>query len=91
MDMSLPGHLYAKSPIDMACWDIAGQSTGQTIADLMGGGSLPNTCALAGYVSPRLCPDGSTRAEGRIAPPEGPDLGVTPDLDTIGHPLMELA
>ncbi|MDG2341087.1 MAG: mandelate racemase, partial [Paracoccaceae bacterium] len=24
MDMSLPGHLYAKSPIDMACWDIAG-------------------------------------------------------------------
>ncbi|MEL6808093.1 MAG: enolase C-terminal domain-like protein [Pseudomonadota bacterium] len=39
MDMSLPGHLYAKSPIDMACWDIAGQATGQPIADLMGGGS----------------------------------------------------
>lgn len=36
MDLSLPGHLYAKSPIDMACWDIAGQSAGLAIADLMG-------------------------------------------------------
>src|SRR6056300_1407891 len=40
MDLALPGHLYAKSPIDMACWDIAGQSVGVPIADLMGGGSL---------------------------------------------------
>ena len=24
MDLALPGHLYAKSPLDMACWDIAG-------------------------------------------------------------------
>ena len=39
MDMALPGHLYAKSPIDMACWDIAGQAAGLPIADLMGGGS----------------------------------------------------
>ncbi len=39
MDLSLPGHLYAKSPIDMACWDIAGQAAGLAIADLMGGGS----------------------------------------------------
>ena len=39
MDMALPGHLYAKSPIDMACWDIAGQAAGMPIADLMGGGS----------------------------------------------------
>ncbi len=39
MDRALPGHLYAKSPIDMACWDIAGQSAGLPIADLMGGGS----------------------------------------------------
>ncbi|MBC6438385.1 MAG: mandelate racemase [Rhodobacteraceae bacterium] len=39
MDMALPGHLYAKSPIDMACWDIAGQAVGLPIADLMGGGS----------------------------------------------------
>ena len=39
MDLSLPGHLYAKSPIDMACWDIAGQAAELPIADLMGGGS----------------------------------------------------
>ena len=39
MDAVLPGHLYAKSPIDMACWDIAGQAAGMPIADLMGGGS----------------------------------------------------
>lgn len=39
MDLALPGHLYAKSPIDMACWDIAGKSAGMPIADLMGGGS----------------------------------------------------
>lgn len=38
MDLALPGHLYAKSPIDMACWDIAGQAAGVPIADLMGGG-----------------------------------------------------
>lgn len=39
MDLALPGHLYAKSPVDMACWDIAGQASGLSIADLMGGGS----------------------------------------------------
>ena len=39
MDLALPGHLYSKSPIDMACWDIAGKVAGLPIADLMGGGS----------------------------------------------------
>ena len=39
MDLALPGHLYAKAPIDMACWDIAGQAANLPIADLMGGGS----------------------------------------------------
>ncbi|MEM9552073.1 MAG: mandelate racemase/muconate lactonizing enzyme family protein [Pseudomonadota bacterium] len=37
MDRCLPGHLYAKAPIDMACWDIAGQAAGLSIADLLGG------------------------------------------------------
>jgi L-alanine-DL-glutamate epimerase-like enolase superfamily enzyme len=37
MDIALPGHLYAKSPVDMACWDIAGQAAGLSIAALMGG------------------------------------------------------
>jgi L-alanine-DL-glutamate epimerase-like enolase superfamily enzyme len=39
MDLALPGHLYAKAPIDMACWDIIGQVAGRPIADVMGGGS----------------------------------------------------
>lgn len=37
MDLCLPGHLYAKAPIDMACWDISGQAAGLSIADLLGG------------------------------------------------------
>ncbi|MEM9343285.1 MAG: enolase C-terminal domain-like protein [Pseudomonadota bacterium] len=54
-------------------------------------GSLLNTCDLSGYVAPRLCPDAPTRDNGRIAPPEGPGLGVTPDLDTLGPPVLEIA
>ncbi|MBO9401489.1 enolase C-terminal domain-like protein [Shimia sp. R9_3] len=53
-------------------------------------GALLNTCDLSGYVSPRLCPEAPTRSAGRIAPPEGPGLGVTPDLDVLGSPILEL-
>ncbi len=37
MDVTLPGHLYAKSPFDIACWDIFGKAAGLSIADLLGG------------------------------------------------------
>jgi L-alanine-DL-glutamate epimerase-like enolase superfamily enzyme len=37
MDRVLGGHEYAKSPIDIACWDILGQATGRPVADLLGG------------------------------------------------------
>ena len=37
MDMILPGHLYAKSPFDIAAWDIFGKSCDLPIADLLGG------------------------------------------------------
>lgn len=53
-------------------------------------GALMNTCDLSSYVGPRLAPDCPTRNQGRIAPPEGPGLGVTPDLDRLGTPLLEL-
>lgn len=43
MDKELPGHLYAKSAIDMACWDIAAQAAGIPIADLMGGNRSSST------------------------------------------------
>ncbi|MCL4158141.1 UNVERIFIED_CONTAM: hypothetical protein GTU68_026740 [Idotea baltica] len=53
-------------------------------------GALLNTCDLASYVAPRLCPDAPIRKDGRIAPPEGPGLGVAPDLDILGPPIMEV-
>ncbi len=31
MDAELPGHLHAKSPLDMACWDILGQVAGMPL------------------------------------------------------------
>ncbi len=37
MDITLPGHLYAKSPFDIACWDVFGQAANLPIADLLGG------------------------------------------------------
>ena len=37
MDTTLKGHPYVKSALDMACWDILGQVTGQPICNLLGG------------------------------------------------------
>lgn len=37
MDSHLKGHPYVKSAIDMACWDILGQATGQPVCNLLGG------------------------------------------------------
>lgn len=53
-------------------------------------GALLNTCDLSSYVGPRIAPDGPTRAAGRIAPPEGPGLGVTPDEGILGAPVLDL-
>ena len=49
-------------------------------------GRLLNTCDLSGYVSPRIAPDGPARSDGRIAPPEGAGLGVSPDPAVLGDP-----
>ena len=54
-------------------------------------GALLNSCDLSSYVGPRLCPDAPTRKDGRIAPPEGPGLGVMPDMDVLGAPLLEMS
>jgi L-alanine-DL-glutamate epimerase-like enolase superfamily enzyme len=37
MDRTLKGHPYVKSPLDIACWDILGQVTGQPLCTLLGG------------------------------------------------------
>jgi L-alanine-DL-glutamate epimerase-like enolase superfamily enzyme len=37
MDLALLGHPYAKSPLDMACWDLLGQQAGMPLCVLMGG------------------------------------------------------
>jgi L-alanine-DL-glutamate epimerase-like enolase superfamily enzyme len=37
MDAQLKGHPYVKSGIDIACWDILGQSAGLPVCALMGG------------------------------------------------------
>ncbi len=37
MDAALKGHAYVKSALDMACWDILGQVTGQPVCTLLGG------------------------------------------------------
>ncbi len=37
MDTMLNGHGYAKSAIDMACWDLLGHATAKPICELLGG------------------------------------------------------
>jgi cis-L-3-hydroxyproline dehydratase len=37
MDAVLMGHQYAKSPVDIACWDIRGRAVGLPVAALLGG------------------------------------------------------
>ena len=37
IDSTLKGHPYAKSAVDMACWDIAAKAAGVSVATLLGG------------------------------------------------------
>lgn len=37
MDAALRGHEYAKTSIDVACWDLLGKATGLSVATLLGG------------------------------------------------------
>ena len=41
--------------------------------------------ALPSYT---LAPDAPVRTNGRIAPPEGPGLGITPDAEALGQPVQ---
>src|SRR5262249_47397469 len=37
MDAVLYGQAYAKSPVDIACWDLLGEAAGLPVSDLLGG------------------------------------------------------
>jgi L-alanine-DL-glutamate epimerase-like enolase superfamily enzyme len=37
MDFAMRGHPYVKSALDIACWDILGQVSGQPVCNLLGG------------------------------------------------------
>jgi L-alanine-DL-glutamate epimerase-like enolase superfamily enzyme len=37
LDAALLGHAYAKSAVDVACWDLLGKATGQSVCTLLGG------------------------------------------------------
>ncbi len=37
MDEAMMGHNYAKSAIDIACWDVFGKAVGRPVVDLLGG------------------------------------------------------
>ena len=37
MDQAMRGHPYVKSALDMACWDLLGQASGQSLVTLFGG------------------------------------------------------
>lgn len=41
MDGALQGHAYAKSALDMACWDLLGRSVGLPVSELLGGTFQP--------------------------------------------------
>src|SRR3954453_14968379 len=37
LDRALAGHAYAKSALDLACWDALGRTLGVPVCDLLGG------------------------------------------------------
>jgi cis-L-3-hydroxyproline dehydratase len=37
MEATIRGYAYAKSALDIACWDLFGKATGRRVADLLGG------------------------------------------------------
>ena len=50
MDVTLPGHNYVKSAVDIACWDILGQAAGLPLWQLLGGVS-PTPVAVNSSIS----------------------------------------
>ena len=79
-------HLGAKMCVE----DTWGSDIATAAALHLGAATEParvlNVCDLSGYVVPRLAPDAPSREAGRIAPPDGPGLGITVDATLLGEP-----
>lgn len=83
MDMALPGHLYAKSPIDQACWDIFGKSVGLPVYDLLGGGIDQDLTIQSsiGIDEPRAMVEDITRHHAKGYRVHSPKVGSDVDKD----------
>ena len=51
---------------------------------------IMNVCDLSAYVSPRLDAAAPTRKGGYISPSQAPGLGVSPDPQALGAPVLEM-
>jgi cis-L-3-hydroxyproline dehydratase len=84
MDSRLKGHPYVKSALDIACWDILGQATGQSVCTLLGGryGEAITLYRAISKDSPRAMADkvAGYRAEGytrfQLKVGDDPDLDI---------------
>jgi L-alanine-DL-glutamate epimerase-like enolase superfamily enzyme len=79
-------HLGAKMCIECTWGSDIATAAALHLAAATNPARVLNVCDLSGYVSPRIAPDGPVRASGRISPPDGPGLGITPDRDLLGTP-----
>ena len=60
MDAAMEGHAYVKSPLDIACWDLLGQSAGLPLATILGGrqvDSFPLYRAISQHSSEQMAED----------------------------------
>lgn len=89
MDVALPGHLYAKSPFDIACWDLLGRATGMPVVELLGGRCEPPPPIVSSV--PTDTPEGMLagiddyRARGYRAHSAKIGADVNADIERIRH------
>ena len=88
MDSGLTGHNYAKSAIDVACWDVLGKVRGERVCDLLGGtdrrsvdsyyGVMPNTAPRTAEAARKREAEGYGRLQVKVGGrPLGEDIEAT--------------